>query len=137
MPTWLIIVTTATVSYLVSLVVRVLTSREKKVDYEIEHLFSVGDDQFLRSMTSLLPPAARGGNKITTLTNGDEIFPAMLDAIRSAQHTVTFETFIYWQGRIGRQFADALIERTGRRSKYISCWTGWERRRWIWIRYSR
>ena len=33
MPTWLIIVTTATVSYLLSLVVRVLTSREKKVEY--------------------------------------------------------------------------------------------------------
>jgi len=111
MPTWLIIVTTATVSYLLSLVVRVLTSREKKVEYRIEHLFSVGDDQFLRSMTSLLPPAALGGNKITTFTNGDEIFPAMLDAIGSAQHTVTFETFIYWQGKIGRQFADALIER--------------------------
>ena len=58
MPTWLIIVTTATVSYLLSLVVRVLTSREKKVEYRIEHQFSVGDDQFLRSMGSLLPPAA-------------------------------------------------------------------------------
>lgn len=111
MPTWLIIVTTATVSYLVSLVVRVLTSREKKVEYRIEHLFSVGDDQFLRSMASLLPPAVIDGNKITTFTNGDEIFPAMLDAIGAAQHSVTFETFIYWQGKIGRQFADALIER--------------------------
>src|SRR5512141_564150 len=111
MPTWLVIVATATVTYLLSLVVRVLTSREKKVEYRIEHLFSVGDDQFLRSMTSLLPPAALGGNKITTFTNGDEIFPAMLDAIGSAQHTVTFETFIYWPGRIGRQVADALIER--------------------------
>lgn len=111
MPTWLIIVTTATVSYLVSLVVRVLTSREKKVEYRIGHLFSVGEDQFLRSMASLLPPAVIDGNKITTFTNGDEIFPAMLDAIGSAQHSVTFETFIYWQGKIGRQFADALIER--------------------------
>ena len=39
------------------LIVRVLTSREKKIDYRIEHLFGVGDDQFLRSMSSLLPPA--------------------------------------------------------------------------------
>jgi cardiolipin synthase len=111
MPTWLIVVITATVSYLLSIVVRILTSREKKIEYRIEHLFSVRDDQFLRSMAGLLPPAAIGGNKITTLTNGDEIFPAMLSAIGAAQHTVTFETFIYWQGRIGRQFADALIER--------------------------
>ena len=111
MPTWLIIVVTATASYLLSLVVRVLTSREKKIAHEIEHLFPVADDQFLRSMGGLLPPAVLGGNRITALTNGDEFFPAMLNAIRSARHSVTFETFIYWQGEIGRQFADALIDR--------------------------
>src|SRR5512141_793318 len=111
MATWLIIVGTAAASYLLSLVVRVLTAREKKIEHRIEHLFSVVDDQFLRSMGSLLPPAALGGNKITALTNGDEFFPAMLNAIGSARHTVTFETFIYWQGEIGRRFADALVGR--------------------------
>ena len=111
MPLWLIIAVTAAASYLLSLVVRVLTSREKKIDYRIEHLFSVGDDQFLRSMENLLPPAALGGNKVTAFINGDRFFPAMLDAIRSARRTITFETFIYWQGGIGRQLADALIER--------------------------
>ena len=111
MATWLVIVVSAAGAYLLSLVVRVLTSREKKIDYRIEHLFPVGDEQFLRSMCSLLPPAAVGGNRITAFTNGDEFFPAMLDAIRSARHTVTFETFIYWQGEIGREFADALSDR--------------------------
>ena len=108
---WLVILMTATVTYAVSLVVRVLTAREKKIDYRIEHLFSVGDEQFVRSMESLLPPATIGGNKITAYINGDMFFPAMLHAIHSAQNTITFETFIYWQGEIGRQFADALIER--------------------------
>lgn len=111
MATWLIIVVTATASYLLSLVVRVLTSREKKIAHEIEHMFSVADDQFLRSLGGLLSPAMLGGNRITSLTNGDAFFPAMLNAIGSAQHSVTFETFIYWQGEIGRQFADALIDR--------------------------
>jgi cardiolipin synthase len=36
----------------------------------------------------------------------------MLRAIRAATTTITFETFIYWSGRIGREFADALIERS-------------------------
>ena len=111
MQTWLIIVVTATASYLLSLAVRVLTSREKKIAHEIEHLFSVADDQFLRSLGGLLPPAVLGGNRITALTNGDEFFPAMLNAIGSALDSVTFETFIYWQGEMGRQFADALIDR--------------------------
>ena len=56
MPTWLIIVTTATVSYLLSLVVRVLTSREKKVEYRIEHLFSVAS----RSRPGGVPPGTGG-----------------------------------------------------------------------------
>jgi cardiolipin synthase len=89
----------------------VLTSREKKIEYQIEHLFSIADEQFLRSMNSLLPPAALGGNRITALYNGDEFFPAMLETIRSARQTITFETFIYWQGATGRQFAEALIGR--------------------------
>jgi len=51
------------------------------------------------------------GNAITVLRNGDEIFPAMLEAIRKAQHTVDLMTFVYWKGRPARQFADALCDR--------------------------
>lgn len=111
MNTPLIIALTAVATWLLSLIVRAFTSREKKVNYAIDHRFAVGDEQFLRSMGSLLPPAALGGNRITALTNGDAFFPLMLDAIRSARQTICFETFIYWQGEIGKQFADALIDR--------------------------
>ena len=52
-----------------------------------------------------------GGNRIDTLRNGDQIFPAMLQASRGAQHTITFETYIYWSGEIGKAFVDALTER--------------------------
>jgi cardiolipin synthase len=45
------------------------------------------------------------------LENGVEIFPAMLEAIRGAQETICFETYIYWSGDIGREFSDALSER--------------------------
>jgi cardiolipin synthase len=51
------------------------------------------------------------GNRAETLLNGDEIFPAMLKAIREAKRTITFETYIYWSGKIGKEFADALSER--------------------------
>jgi len=52
-----------------------------------------------------------GGNRFEALYNGARIFPPMLDAIRGARHTITFETYIYWSGEIGKQFADALAER--------------------------
>ncbi|MBC7548968.1 MAG: cardiolipin synthase B, partial [Polaromonas sp.] len=51
------------------------------------------------------------GNAVTALLNGDEIFPPMLKAIQSAQRSITFETYIYWSGDIGKRFADALSDR--------------------------
>ena len=35
----------------------------------------------------------------------------MLAGIRAAKTTITFETYIYWSGAIGREFVDALAER--------------------------
>jgi cardiolipin synthase A/B len=64
-----------------------------------------------REMGALLGPAIVPDNEIRPLMNGNEIFPAMLQGIRSAKHTITFETYIYWSGQIGEKFADALIER--------------------------
>ena len=47
-------------------------------------------------MGVLLGPQILDGNKTDVLLNGDEIFPAMLLAIRNARRTITFETYIYW-----------------------------------------
>jgi cardiolipin synthase len=43
--------------------------------------------------------------------NGDQIFPDMLEAIRGATRSITFEMYIYWKGSIGEQFTAALAER--------------------------
>lgn len=51
------------------------------------------------------------GNRVDVLRNGREIFPAMLEAIRGAQVSVEFLTFIYWRGNIARRFAFALAEK--------------------------
>lgn len=101
------------VAVVVTVILLVLNASpgEKKIKHEIESLYGVEDAQFLRSMGSLLGPAILGGNRVTTLLNGDEIFPAMLEAIRSAKKTIAFETYIYWSGQIGDEFAKALAER--------------------------
>jgi cardiolipin synthase len=84
---------------------------EKQIRYEVPHRFGVEDPQFLRCMGQLLGPSVVSGNRITSLQNGDEIFPSMLAAIRGARETITFETYIYWSGDIGKEFSDALRER--------------------------
>ncbi|WP_296926642.1 phosphatidylserine/phosphatidylglycerophosphate/cardiolipin synthase family protein [Polaromonas sp.] len=87
------------------------TSGEKHVNQELPRLYSTADPQYQRAMGALLGPAVVGGNRVQELLNGDQIFPAMLSAIRGAKHSITFETYIYWSGDIGREFADALTER--------------------------
>ena len=88
-----------------------LMTGEKPVKKHIEHLYAISDAQFERTLGVLLGPNILPGNRFEVLLNGDQIFPPMLDAIRHAQKTITFETYIYWSGRIGQEFADALAER--------------------------
>jgi len=88
------------------------TSGEKEVSRELLRLYSTQDPQFRRAIGSLLGSPLVSANRVQELLNGDQIFPAMLASIRSAQRTITFETYIYWSGAIGREFAEALTERS-------------------------
>ena len=54
---------------------------------------------------------ARLAQKVVALLNGDEIFPAILDAIHSAQSTITYAQYFYEQGEMPEQIAAALAER--------------------------
>ncbi len=86
---------------------------ENKFRQPLARLYASTEPQFQRAMGSLLTPGIVEGNKVSELLNGEQIFPSMLEAIRSARKTITFETYIYWSGDIGKQFADALAERSG------------------------
>ncbi len=50
------------------------------------------------------------GNSITPLINGDEAYPAMLEAIRGATRSISFETYIFDRDEIGVALAHALGE---------------------------
>ncbi len=104
----------------------VLGSSERKVERPIPHRYAAADSQFVRTMGSLLGPGFLTGNRVTALYNGDEVFPAMLDAIRSAKRTITFESYIYWSSAIGRRFTAALAERAraGVRTHVLIDWAG-------------
>ncbi len=84
---------------------------EKKIQHKLERLYSTEDPEFIHVMGVLLGPPVVGGNRYRVLVNGQQIFPAMLAAIRGATRTVDFETYIYWSGAIGQEFAEALAER--------------------------
>jgi len=95
----------------VTVLVLNLRKPEKEPKHRIDRCYRIRDPLFQREMSVLLGPTIVGGNRISVLQNGDEIFPAMLQAIAAARQSITFETYIYWSGAVGSQFADALIER--------------------------
>lgn len=107
----MVILASVVLTAIVILVAMNLMGGEKKIRQEVRHAYGVDDPQFLRAMGVLLGPSLVSGNRVETLLNGDQIFPAMLSAIRSAEKTITFETYIYWSGDVGQQFADAISER--------------------------
>jgi cardiolipin synthase len=88
-----------------------LTTPDQPVEHPIAHRYDTRDPRFQRTMSHLLGPPVVPGNRVTTLLNGDQAIPAMLEAIRSARHSITLEAYIFWPGKVGKTFAEALAER--------------------------
>ena len=107
---WTIVVTVL-VTLLAAVLAMNFATPEKKLQQQVAHRYAISDPEFRREMSVMLGPAILPGNRVTALQNGDEIFPAMLAAIHSAQSSITFETYIYWSGDIGKKFTDALSAR--------------------------
>jgi len=85
--------------------------RRHTVEYHFEHRFSVADPEFVGSALALANPVLVGGNKIELLNNGDNYFPAMLEAMRAARKSINFEAYIFFSDETGRQFRDVLCQR--------------------------
>ena len=91
----------AFVSYLIA-------PAEAPPQYGLDHEFAVDDEEFLPTMAGATGVPFLPGNRLTILNDGDEFYPAMLDAIAAAEFSITIEAYIYWAGEIGVQFAEAL-----------------------------
>ncbi len=107
-----VLVGTAVLSGLAAVIIaKNFLDKEKAVQHRISTDYGVGDGAFRRTMSQLLGPPLLDGNKIEALQNGNAIFPAMLTAIASAQHSITFENFVFTEGYIAELFVNALAER--------------------------
>lgn len=52
-----------------------------------------------------------GGNRVSLLHDGEQCFPAMLEAIEGAGHEILLEMYWFGSDRTGWRFADALIRK--------------------------
>jgi cardiolipin synthase len=102
-----------------------VATAEKRLLYAPRRLYTSKDADFRRALGILLGPPLVAGNHVTTLINGDQIFPAMLQAIDSAATNITFETFVF-RDEIGGLFCDALsaAAKRGVRVHILLDWLG-------------
>ncbi len=80
----------------------------KRLDQEP---FPLSNPAFFDTLQAYMGAPILSGHRVRILLDGDEIFPAMLKAIREAKKSITFVTYVYWKGKIADAFADALAQR--------------------------
>ena len=74
----------------------------------VRSAMSVEDTRYPAYVAALVGTDLTRGNRYDVLTNGDQIFPAMLEAISRARRRINFETYIYDTGEIAGKVTDAL-----------------------------
>ena len=72
---------------------------------------SVGDASFFRTIEAHTGAPIVAGNRIEVLLNGDQTFPRMLRDIKTAKATITFAQYLYEDGSIAHELAQAFAER--------------------------
>lgn len=79
--------------------------------FPLEADLDVDSPEFQNTIEGVTGMRFAPGNRVAIYNNGDEFYPAMLDAIESAEHSITMENYIYWDGEVGRRFAEAFAEK--------------------------
>lgn len=85
--------------------------REGAFGYELGVELATDSQEFMIAAEAITGAPISVGNEAELLINGDEIFPAFLDTIESAERTLTLETYVYWRGEIAERVARAVAAR--------------------------
>ena len=122
----LVLVAAVALGAISALLVVNLTPEAPLVRSVVPQESAASDEQFQRTMSAFSDGAISKGNAVQTLVNGDEIFPSMLAEILEATSSVNFETYIYWSGTVGYDFARALAgkARQGVKVRVLIDWVG-------------
>jgi cardiolipin synthase len=98
--------------------------RRRAKDLRVEHIDSVShrglevanninipDDftGFSHLVTKIIRKPLLNGNVLQPLVNGDEAYPAMIDEIDRAEHSINMMTYIFDRDRAGKRFVEALV----------------------------
>ncbi len=102
---------TALALAVVAVVIYMAAPRERAPTYGLDHDFEIESEEFLNTVVGATGTPFLAGNSLEVYNNGDEFYPAMLEAVESASVSITIEAYIYWAGDIGSRFAQALASK--------------------------
>src|ERR1051325_10009880 len=71
--------------------------REGSPAYGLDHEFAIESEEFLSTVTGATGAAFLRGNSFAVFNNGDQFYPAMMEAIEQARRSITIEAYIYWE----------------------------------------
>lgn len=71
----------------------------------------VTSEPFLQGVSGMVNAPLQEGGTARLLNNGVEIFPALLDALRKAERSINFMTYIWEKGKASDAILEVLMER--------------------------
>jgi cardiolipin synthase len=71
----------------------------------------VAEAAFLHELEPLVSSKITNNNQIEVIENGDNFYPAELDAMRQARHSINIEAYIFHKGKLTQEVLDVLTER--------------------------
>ena len=87
-----------------------LVLAQDQVTLKLRSAVGAAEPRHQNYIAGLLGAQLTRGNRYVVLTNGDQLFPAMLNAIRAAKRRISFETYIYKPGKMADEFTKAFEE---------------------------
>ena len=81
---------------------------QDQITLRVQSAVHAGSPDHPGYVAALVAAQVTHGNAFDVLTNGVQIFPAMLDAITGATRRISFETYIYDDGEMADAFTAAL-----------------------------
>jgi cardiolipin synthase len=92
------------------IVVALLLLAQDQETLRIESPVAASSPDFPDYVASLVGAPVTRGDAYEVLENGDAIFPAMLAAVKGARSRISFESFIYSDGEVAREFTRAFAD---------------------------
>jgi cardiolipin synthase len=82
------------------------------IPYSLHKRLDCASKHFIQSLNNVTLSSIHHDSRFEVLTNAEQFYPAMLEAIKGAQRSVNIECYIFRPDKTGRKFMNALMERS-------------------------